>query len=168
MAKYFEHTNRIVTYGSLSRTLCSHYQHALDILGTTDTVEASKQHMGVTDDAQLDRWLQEERQYLDSLQEESSLDRLDIEYYAARVWLMESEERCRAIGDEWRLQAQGEANQPLPSAPPKTITNVCRHAIEENLRLREIVKMLEAEMVLDTPWPPGGLMWNRAKELHEF
>jgi hypothetical protein len=61
--------------------LVNNYRQSLDILKNTPTVlSKAKQELGVEDDAVFEKWLSQEREYLQGLKKEPLNETLEMEY----------------------------------------------------------------------------------------
>jgi hypothetical protein len=78
---YLEHLDLTDTYENLSKFICDNYRQALKILDEASTLTIALEHLGVTDGAIVETWLQEEKAYLLALKQEPSEETDTMEYY---------------------------------------------------------------------------------------
>ncbi|KZP11838.1 hypothetical protein FIBSPDRAFT_913520 [Athelia psychrophila] len=149
IAGYFRDTDDFENFQSTTTYIHTMYKKALDILNTNPTaLELSKATLGITGPAPFERWLREERHYLQSLQREPPEETLQLEYHTRLQHLWD----CDAL-----VQAVRSVGFQItdPTRPDRTTTpneKLCRDTIENHANALANVQNLELRLSIENRW----------------
>ncbi|KAG1889612.1 uncharacterized protein F5891DRAFT_1131821 [Suillus fuscotomentosus] len=155
---YFEHNNDFEVYANLSNFLYCNYKQALDILNDGDTtLPKLMQDLGLVDESIFERWLEEEKTYLQGLTREPEDETLQMEYWQKLVNFTASE----------LLMLRWKPFRSILTMRPYTrkAETARRHAVEDHERNSKLVQALERKLEITMRWTPEDADWQRVGRL---
>ncbi|KAG1793324.1 uncharacterized protein HD556DRAFT_1479424 [Suillus plorans] len=161
---YFEHNDEFEIYHNLTTFLYNNYKQALDILYDGQTVlPRLMQELGVTDESELEAWLENERAYLLSRTHEPEQETLQMEYWQKLVNLSASKKELD--GTAWSLTTPGSSFGQADVSMTVRLETARRHALENYEKDLKIVHDLEMKLGVDKRWQPEDIEWQNAGRL---
>ncbi|KAG1726723.1 uncharacterized protein EDB91DRAFT_1339607 [Suillus paluster] len=139
---YFEHNNDFEVYANISNFLYHNYKQALDVLNDGDvTLPILMEDLKLTDKSIFERWLEEEKVYLEGLTQEPGDETLHMEYWQKLVNLT----MCKEALD------------------------VAMTAFQMNYEVAsydaQLVQVLECKLEIVKRWVPEDVEWQMAGRL---
>jgi hypothetical protein len=159
--------------------LWNNYKQALDIIeGTPQLLARTMQDLGISDEGVFEKWLEEERVYLQGLKAELAEETMQMEYYYQRLtnlWASEymlhvSQLSGTHVNICHRADQAAPSNTWLSSVPSaKDSTRVIetrrRHAFENHDKHLKAVQSLEVRMGIVVRWIAGSAECRDAAKL---
>ncbi|KAG1899795.1 uncharacterized protein F5891DRAFT_1128794 [Suillus fuscotomentosus] len=164
---YFEHNNDFEVYANLSNFLYCNYKQALDILNDGDTtLPKLMQDLGLTDESIFERWLEEEKTYLQGLTREPEDETLQMEYWQKLVNFTASEEALNAAMEAFQVYSHHEAvSYDVQMRDTRKAETARRHTVEDHERNSKLVQALEHKLEITMCWTPEDADWQRVGRL---
>ncbi|KAG1900426.1 uncharacterized protein F5891DRAFT_1128589 [Suillus fuscotomentosus] len=164
---YFEHNNDFEVYANLSNFLYCNYKQALDILNDGDTtLPKLMQDLGLADESIFERWLEEEKTYLQGLTREPEDETLQMEYWQKLVNFTASEEALNAAMEAFQVYSHHEAvSYDVQMRDTRKVETARRHAVEDHERNSKLVQALERKLEITMRWTPEDADWQRVGRL---
>ncbi|KAG1799829.1 uncharacterized protein HD556DRAFT_1430551 [Suillus plorans] len=145
---YFKHNNNFEVYTNLSNFLYCNYKQALDILNDGNTtLPKLMQDLGLTDESIFERWLEEEKTYL---QDET----LQMEYWQKLVNFTASKLQWKPFRSILTMRPH-----------TRKAETARRHAVEDHERNLKLVQALERKLEITMRWTPEDADWQRVGRL---
>ncbi|KAG1789326.1 hypothetical protein EV424DRAFT_1476376 [Suillus variegatus] len=160
---YFEHNDDFEVYANLSNFLYSNYKQALDILNDGDTtLPKLMQDLRLMDESIFERWLEEEKTYLQGLTREPEDETLQMEYWQKLVNFTASEEALNAAMEAFQVYSHHEAaSYDIQMRDTRKAETARRHAVEDHERNSKLVQALERKLEITMRWTPEDADWQR-------
>ncbi|KAI5990768.1 hypothetical protein EDD15DRAFT_2369543 [Pisolithus albus] len=161
---YFEHNDTFEIYGNLTNFLFDNYKQALTIIHDSKPILTNlKCDLSVDNDGIFQRWLEEEKKYLEGLSHEPPEETLHMEYWQRLGKLEASSQRLREILDTWNVF------EPANSTTYDGDTRVTwrnetlrQHAQENYDKDLLVVQELECKLNVSRCWTPEDKEWQNA------
>ncbi|EIW82713.1 hypothetical protein CONPUDRAFT_163795 [Coniophora puteana RWD-64-598 SS2] len=162
---FLAHHDTYEMYANLTLFLLNNYKQALNTIKTSRaTVTNLMSDLNVTDTAEFERWLEDEKVYLEALQQEPVEESLRMEYWQRAVNLKAYEQELAATRDTWHTHtpqmAPGTNND-----TSKALKTAHRHALQKYEKERELVHDLEKRLGISETWTPDSPEWQETGRL---
>ncbi|KAG2061021.1 hypothetical protein BDR06DRAFT_979256 [Suillus hirtellus] len=164
---YFEHNDDFEVYANLSDFLYNNYKQALDILNDGSTTLPNLMwDLKVADETVFERWLEEEKVYLQGLTQEPTDETLQMEYWKTLANLTASKEALDAA-----MTAFQDSSHPEGASYDGQVKNTCtaesaqRHALEDYDRHLKLAQVLECKLEVEKCWVPEDVQWQKVGRL---
>ncbi|KAG1797356.1 uncharacterized protein HD556DRAFT_1267601 [Suillus plorans] len=164
---YFEHNDDFEVYANLSDFLYNNYRQALDILndGST-TLPNLMRDLKVADETVFERWLEEEKVYLQGLTQEPADETLQMEYWKTLANLAASKEALdaamTAFQDSSHLEGASYDGQVKNTRKAESAR---RHALEDYDRHLKLAQVLECKLEVEKRWVAEDAQWQKVGRL---
>ncbi|KAG1806949.1 hypothetical protein EV424DRAFT_1474248 [Suillus variegatus] len=145
---YFEHNDDFEVYANLSDFLYNNYKQALDILndGST-TLPNLMRDLKVADETVFERWLEEEKVYLQGLVQEPVDEMLQMEYWKTLANLAASKEALDAAMTAFQDSSHPEgASYDGQVKNTRKAKSTRRHTLEDYNRHLKLAQVLECKL----------------------
>ncbi|KAG1892860.1 uncharacterized protein F5891DRAFT_963824 [Suillus fuscotomentosus] len=157
---YFEHNNEFEIYHNLT-TFLYNYKQALNILYDGQTVlPRLMQELGVTDESELEAWLENERWNTKAGGKDLEQETLQMEYWQKLVNLSTSKKELD--GTAWSLTMPGSSFGQADVSMTVRLKTACCHALENYEKDLKIVHDLEMKLGVDKHWQLEDIEWQNA------
>ncbi|KAG1780720.1 hypothetical protein EV702DRAFT_1023402 [Suillus placidus] len=162
---YFEHNDDFEVYANISNFLYHNYKQALDILSDGDaTLPVLMRDLKLTDESIFERWLEEEKVYLESLTREPEDETLQMEYWQKLVNLTASKEALDVAMTAFQMNYEVVSYDAQVQNTRKA-ESVRRHALEDYERNLKLVQVLECKLEIVKRWVPEDAEWQMVGRL---
>ncbi|KAJ3761727.1 hypothetical protein EV360DRAFT_92860 [Lentinula raphanica] len=159
IARYCYHYDNFEAYSRLSKFIVDNYKQALEIEATRLALAKTMNDLGITSADTFDKWLNEERDYLNGLKKEPAEETLQMEYYKKLVKLQDAESKLSTSTNTWIHYTPDGADQ------TRKIETQRRHALESRDDLKAEVQLLELRLGIKDRWVSGSEEWERVKKM---
>ncbi|KAK0461669.1 uncharacterized protein EV420DRAFT_1266632 [Desarmillaria tabescens] len=164
---YMHHVDRNDAYENLSKFLCSNYKQALKIIKEIPALVQTMDVLGIESQSEFDKWLQEEKEYLNGLTKEPEFETCAMEYYSQLVefYMLEAKlaktrvEHSDIITPETFTQSRDKTSRKETAR---------RHLIEKTRKQLQNVQHMELLLNIGGEherWAPGMAAWESAQTL---
>ncbi|KIJ58438.1 hypothetical protein HYDPIDRAFT_102653, partial [Hydnomerulius pinastri MD-312] len=167
---YFKHNDEYEIYGNLSKFLYDNYKQALECLRESETALPKLKHdLNMSDYHVFEKWLADEKAYLQSLSKEPEEETLQMEYWKRLGALAISGQELGTARVTF-AQVPTPTNKNLPSyqaevKATRKAETARRHAYEKYAKDLSAVQELESKLDIKDRWTPEDVDWQRAARL---
>ncbi|KAH7922360.1 hypothetical protein BV22DRAFT_1106683 [Leucogyrophana mollusca] len=167
IASYFEYNDDNEIYQNLSTFLHNNYKQALDILSDGKlTLAKLMKELDLLDESVFDRWLDEERAYLQGLQREPEVETLQMEYWQKLINMAKSRKDLDATNVGWNVSTPDNMSLGRDDIRSTAKSETARRHAQENYdRDLQVVQGLEARLEITQRWAPGDAEWQSTAKL---
>ncbi|KAJ3775255.1 hypothetical protein FB446DRAFT_638291 [Lentinula raphanica] len=159
IARYCYHQDNFEAYSRLSKFIVDNYKQALEIEATRPALAKTMTDLGIPSVETFNQWLEEERDYLNSLKKEPPEETLQMEYYKKLVKLQDAESKLSTSTSLWVHYTPDSIDQ------TSKIETQRRHALESRDDLKAEVQLLELRLGIKDRWVSGSEDWERVKKM---
>ncbi|KAJ3730304.1 hypothetical protein C8R42DRAFT_536808, partial [Lentinula raphanica] len=173
IANYAYHRDNFESYANLSRFIYSNYKQSLSITRRSRDIQETLKALGASDPELPAKWLEEEKEFLESRQKTPEVETLTAGYYQALVKLRTCQERLREARSNFRIEtglaAPSQARQATGDNGASVYMTERQMMKEQELegKLLADVQSFEDRLGLrrDQRWRSGSEEWRKAEEL---
>ncbi|KAJ3965393.1 hypothetical protein EV361DRAFT_966865 [Lentinula raphanica] len=167
IANYAYHRDNLESYPNLSRFIHSNYKQALSITNRSRDTAKVLRSAGILDPEIAVKWLDEEREFLESRQETPEGETLTAGYYQSLVKLAHCQDRLRSARQSFRLENGLAATTHQDGDGLYLTERQMANEQEVEAKLLADVQTYEERLGLrrDQRWVKGSEEWRRAEDL---
>ncbi|KAI6025410.1 hypothetical protein BKA83DRAFT_4492152 [Pisolithus microcarpus] len=164
---YFKHNDDYEVYTNLSKFLYDNYKQALDTIRECEaTLTGLMKEQNVPNEQVFEKWLVEEKAYLEQLSHEPPEEMLQMEYWEQLVKLTASKHDLDASRDAWAaFPAENTQLYASDATMMKKKEALRRHVLENYEKDLVCVQELERKLNIDIRWKPEDAEWQHAGRL---